>query len=82
MYCKEPPVSPTYDISNRTECYLSALQNIGMKQNNTEEITEFETAPYPPDTFHSNWAKYPFNTRFDLKYEINIELQKLYTKVK
>ena len=24
-------------------CYLGALQNIGITQNNTEEITEFET---------------------------------------
>ena len=41
-------------------------------------MTEFETAPCPPDNFHSNWAKYPGNPQFDLKPEINIELQKLY----
>ena len=51
-----------YDISKKTVCYLAALQNLGITQNYIEEITEFETAPYPPDTFHSNWAKYPGNT--------------------
>ena len=62
----------------KNACYLTALQNIVITQNNTEEITEFETAPFPPDIYHSNWLKYPWNTRFDLKPEINIELQKLY----
>ena len=63
-------------------CYLAALQHLGITQNNTEEITEFETAPCPPDTFHSNWAQYPGNTRFDLKPEITIEPQKLYMRGK
>ena len=63
-------------------CYLAALQNIGITQNNTEEITEFETAPCPPDTFHSNWAQYLRNTRFELNPEIIIELQKLYMRGK
>ena len=31
----------------KNACYLSALQNIGTTQNNTEEMTEFETAPCP-----------------------------------
>ena len=43
-------------------------------------MTEFETAPCPPDTFHSNWGKYTGNTQFDLKPEINIQQQKLYMK--
>ena len=62
--------------------YLAALQDILIKQKNTEQITEFETAPYTPDTFHSNWAQYPGNSRFDLKTEIAFELQKLYMRVK
>ena len=32
--------------------YLSALQNLGITQNNTEEIAEFETTTCPPDTFN------------------------------
>ena len=32
--------------------------------------------------FHSNWARYPGNTRFDLKVEITIELQNLYVASK
>ena len=75
---EEPSVSPIYAISNKTECYLTAL----ITKNNTEEITEFETAPFPPDNFHLNWGKYPVNTRFDPKPEINIELQKLYMRGK
>ena len=63
-------------------CYLRALQNIGITKNNTEEITEFGTAPCPQDIFHSNWTQYPGNTQFDLKPEITIELQKLYTREK
>ena len=43
---------------------------------------EFETTPCPPDNFHSNWAQYIGNNRFDLKPEINIELQTLYTRGK
>ena len=74
-------VAPTYDISNKNVRYLSALQHLGITQNNTEQITEFETAPCPPDTFHSNWAQYPGNSRFDLKTEIAFELQKLYMRV-
>ena len=48
----EGVVPPTNDISNKNVCYLSALQHLGITQNNTEEINEFETAPYSPDTFH------------------------------
>ena len=33
-------------------CYLAALQNIGITQKNTEEMTEFETEPCPPHKFH------------------------------
>ena len=36
---EELSVSPTADISNKTACYLSELQNIVITQNNTEEIT-------------------------------------------
>ena len=74
--------APTYDISNKTACYLAALQNIGITQNNIEDIIEFETAPCPPDNFHWNWGKYPGNTRFDPKPEITIKLQKLYMRGK
>ena len=77
---KEPVVPPTYDISNKNECYLAALQHIVITQNNTEEITEYRISPCPPDTFNSNWSKYPGNALFDLKHEINIELQKLYIR--
>ena len=42
---EKPSVAPIYDIYYKNACYLSALQNIGIKQNSTEEITEFETAP-------------------------------------
>ena len=59
---EEPSVSPTDNIYNKTVCYLAALKNLGITKNNTEEITEFEIAPYPPDTFHSNWARYPENS--------------------
>ena len=38
---EEPPVAPTNDISNKTACYLASLQNLGMTQNDVEEITEF-----------------------------------------
>ena len=61
---------------------FSSTKKIGIKQNNTEEITESETSPCPPDTFHSNWAKYPGNTRFDLKTDITIALQSLYMRGK
>ena len=79
---EQPSVAHTDNISNKTVCYLAALQNLEITINNTEEIKEFETVLYPPDTFHSNWSKYPGNTRFDLKPEINIELQNLYIRVK
>ena len=46
--------APTDDIYNKNVCYLAAMKHLGITQNNTEEITEFETAPYPPYTFHSN----------------------------
>ena len=36
---KEPSVAPTYDISKKTACYLAALKNIVITENNTEEIT-------------------------------------------
>ena len=49
---EEPSLDPTYDISNKTACYLVALQNIGIAKNNTEEIIEFETATCPQDNFH------------------------------
>ena len=38
---EEPLVAPTDDISNKTACYLASLQNLGMTQNDVEEITEF-----------------------------------------
>ena len=79
---KEPLLAPTYDISNKNAYYLAALQNLGIIQNNTEEITEFETSPCPPDTSNSIWAQFPGNTRFDLKPKIAIELQNLYTRGK
>ena len=50
-------------------CYLAALKNIGITQNNTK--TEFETAPCPPDNYYSNWAQCPDNNRFGLGTEIN-----------
>ena len=49
---EEPSVVPTHDISNKTACYLSALQNLGITQNYIGEMEEFETAPCPPDTFN------------------------------
>ena len=49
---------------------------------NTEEITEFDTASCPPDTFHLNWEEYPRNNWFYLKPEITIDLQKLYMRAK
>ena len=60
--------------------YEVALQNLGITQNNTEEIAELDTTPCPPDSFCWNWGKYPGNTRIDLKPEITIELQKLYMR--
>ena len=36
---EEPSAAPTYDIFNETACYLAALKNIGMTQNNIKEIT-------------------------------------------
>ena len=49
---------------------------------NTEQITDLETAPCNTDKFYSNWAQYSGNSRFDLKTEINFELQKLYMRGK
>ena len=69
-------------IFHKNASYLAALQHLGITQKNTEQITEFETETFPPDTFHSNWAKYLGNTRFYLKTEIKIELQKLYMRGK
>ena len=74
--------APTYDISNKNMCYLAELQHLGNTQNNTKKITKFETVPLPPDTFHSNWAQYAGNSRFDLKNEITFYLQNLYTRGK
>ena len=51
-------------------CYLAALQHLGITQNNTGKITEFETAPFPPDRFNSNWTQYPGNSRFDPKMKL------------
>ena len=79
---EEPSVAPTYDISKNTVWYLAALKNVGITQNYIEEIPEYETASFPPDTFNSNWEKYPGNTRFDLKPWINTEIQKLYMRGK
>ena len=47
-------------------------------QNNLAKISYFETAPCPSETLHSNWVRYPGNTRFDQKTETKIELQNLY----
>ena len=77
---EEPEGAPTDNISNKNACYLAALQNLGITSKNTEEITEFETTPCPLDTYRSNWAQYPGTTRFDLKPDITIELQKLYMR--
>ena len=33
---KEPVVDTTYDIPNKNACYLAALKNIRITQNNTE----------------------------------------------
>ena len=33
---EELSVAPTYDISNKSACYIAALQNIGITQNNNE----------------------------------------------
>ena len=79
---EEPSVAPTDDISNKTTFYLEAIQNTGITQKNPEEMIEFETAPCPPDTFHSNWAQYPGNYQFELKPEVTNEIQKLYMRVK
>ena len=79
---EEPVVSPTYDISTNQLSYLASLQHLVIKQNNAEQITEFETAPCPPNKFHSNWAQYSGNTRFGLKTEITIELHKIYMRGK
>ena len=39
-------------------------------------------SPCPPDKFHSNWAQYTGNTRYELKPEITIEIYKLYMRGK
>ena len=36
---EEPSLAPTYDISNKTAYYLAALQNLGITQNDIEEMT-------------------------------------------
>ena len=69
-------------MTNKNACYLAALQNLGITQKNTEEITEIDTAPCRPDNFHSNWSQYPGTTRFELKPEIDIEIQKIYMRGK
>ena len=51
---EEPALVPTDDIPSKNACYLAALKNIGITLNNTESITEFETAPCPPNIFNSN----------------------------
>ena len=61
----------------KNTCCLAALKNIVITQNNTEEITEFETTPCPPDTFNLNWEQYSGNKPFDLKPATTNELQKL-----
>ena len=48
---EELSVAPAYDISNINVSYLAALKNRGITQNNTEEITEFDTALCPTYTF-------------------------------
>ena len=35
---EEPSVALTYDISNKTTCYLAAAQKLGITLNNVEEI--------------------------------------------
>ena len=49
---EEPVVAPTYDIYTKNASYLAALQHIGITQNNTKNITEFETALCNTDKFH------------------------------
>ena len=61
---------------------LAALKHLGITQNYTEYITKFVTAPYPPDTFQSNWTQYPGNSRFDLNTIIAFYPQKLYMRVR
>ena len=39
---KESEVAPTYVISNRKECHLSAQNNLVITQNINEEVMEFE----------------------------------------
>ena len=65
-------------MSSKATSYLAALQHLVIAQNTPMKNSYFDTAPCPSDTFHSNWAQYPGNTRFDLKAEIKIELQNLY----
>ena len=77
---EEPEVAPTYDISNKNAWYLAALKNLGITKNSIEEMTEFDTAPCPPDKFYSNWEQYQGNNQFDLKPENDIKLQKIYTR--
>ena len=74
----EPVVAPIAGISSKETSYLAALQHLGIAQNTPAQISDFETAPFPSDTFHSNWARYPANNIFDLKAEITIELQNRY----
>ena len=59
-------------MSSKSDSYLAALEKIEISQNTPAQISDFETAPCSSDTFHSNWARYPGNTRFDLRAEIKI----------
>ena len=68
-------------MSSKATPYLVALQHTGIAQNTPPQTSDFETAPCPSDTYHSNWAQYPGNTSSDLKAEIVIELQNLYMAV-
>ena len=70
----EPLVAPIAGMSSKETSYLAALQHLGIAQNTPAQISDFETAPCPSDTFHSNWARCPGNTRFDLKAETEIEI--------
>ena len=65
-------------MSSKATSYLAALQHLVISQNTPAQISNFETAPCPSDIFHSNWARYPGNTRFGLKVEITIELHNQY----
>ena len=74
----ETEVDPIDGISSKATYYLAALNQMGLSHNTPAQISDFDTALWPSDTFHSNWARSPGNTRFDLKAKITIELQNLY----